>query len=616
MARQSDGRFDPMTRAIRIGCASGFLGDSFDAAPQLVRSGDLDYLVFDYLAEVTMSLLAELRLKDAGAGYAKDFVRTTMRALAKDIEQRGIKVIANAGGVNPAACAAALERLLAEQGVSLKVAYITGDDLMSQRDDWDGAGIAEMFTGMPLPQKRLSMNAYLGAFPIAAALAKGADIVITGRVVDSAVTLGACVHAFGWAPEDYDRLAMGSLAGHILECGAQACGALFTDWEEVGDYGNIGYPIAECSPDGNFIVTKPEGTSGLVSRGTIGEQILYEISDPQAYFLPDVVCDFAHVKLAEVGKDRVMVSGGKGYPPTGTYKVSVTFEDGLRTGQYITIGGLQAAAKARATGEGTLRRLDRMLRERNLGPFDELSLEVVGDEESYGPHRRDLGGREAVLKVAAKHQEREALQLLLREFSALLTSGAPGTTGLVNYPPKITPVIRHFSFLIPKDQVPIVLHFDSKSLSVAIPVRGEYRAEMAVRPVPDELPSLAGGSTYVPLIELAWVRSGDKGLLSNIGVMARDATFMPFIRAAMTEAAVARWMAHRMRDGADAKVERFELPGLPALNFILPDALGGGGVSSLRNDPLGKAHGQMLLEFPVQIPISLVVKAHRRNVVS
>jgi hypothetical protein len=399
-----------MTKTIRIGCASGFWGDSFTAAPQLVRQGNIQYLVFDYLAEITMSILARAREKDPNLGYAHDFVTVTMAQIAREVAEKKIKVIANAGGVNPKGCARALEALLAKQGVDLKVAYVEGDDVLPQLDKWKSADIREMFTGQALPEKPVSMNVYLGGFPVAAALAAGADVVITGRCVDSAVTLGACIHEFGWTPKDFDKLAGGSLAGHIVECGAQACGGIFTDWDQVPEWENIGYAIAEISQDGSFVATKPEGTGGLVSVGTVGEQMLYEIGDPQAYMLPDVVCDFSDVRLEQLGKDRVRVSNARGYAPTATYKCSTTWEDGYRIGNLVAIGGIDAAAKARRTGEAVLKRMETILRQRNWGPFTETSLEVLGAEDSYGAQARKAGGREAILKLAAKHARKEPLR--------------------------------------------------------------------------------------------------------------------------------------------------------------------------------------------------------------
>jgi len=592
-----------MTKTIRIGCASGFWGDSFTAAPQLVAKGNIDYLVFDYLAEITMSILARQREKDHNLGYAHDFVTVTMAAVARDVAAKKIKVIANAGGVNPKACAKALEALLAKQGVALKVAYVEGDDVLPQIEKWKEQGVREMFTGAPLPEKSISMNVYLGGFPIAAALAKGADVVITGRCVDSAVTLGACIHEFGWGSKDVDKLAGGSLAGHIVECGAQACGGLFTDWEQVPSWETIGYAIAEVSPDGSFVATKPEGTGGLVTVGTVGEQMLYEIGDPQAYMLPDVVCDFSQVRIEQAGKDRVRVAGAKGYPPTATYKCSVTYEDGFRVGNLVSIGGLDAARKARRTGEAVLARMDDVLRQRNWGPFTETSIEVLGDEDSYGAHKHKVNAREAILKLAAKHTRKEPLEIMMRELTSSGTSFAPGTSGYAGLRPKVTPVVRHFACLIPKRDVSVAVHLAGDEFAAPIDTSGGFDAKMIARPK-IEPRALEPAAQSVPLIRLAFARSGDKGNHSNIGIMARKHEYLPYICAAVTEAAVEKWFAH-LFEGGKGKVERFDLPGTHALNFLLHDALGGGGVASLRNDPQGKALAQMLLEFPVPVPASI-----------
>lgn len=592
-----------MKKTIRVGCASGFWGDSFIAAPQLIQHGRIDYLVFDYLSEITMSIMARAMAKDPNAGYAIDFVTVTMAGIAREVLEKKIKVIANAGGLNPRACAAALEAMLARQGVALKVGYVEGDDLLPNLAHWKGLGLKEMFTGDALPEKPVSMNAYLGGFPIAQALARGADIVVAGRCVDSAVTLGACIHEFGWTPRDYDELAGGSLAGHIVECGAQACGGIFTDWEQVPDWDNIGYAIAEISPDGGFVATKPEGTGGLVSPGTVGEQMLYEIGDPQAYMLPDVVCDFSQVTLKQAGPDRVSVVNAKGYAPSDTYKVSLTYEDGWRATSMLSLAGIDAARKARRIGESVLKRMETTMRRRNWGPFTETSIEILGDEDSYGPHKHAVGTREASLKLAARHPRREPLEAMIRELTSSGTSFAPGITGYGGARAKASPVVRHFATLVPKSDVPVTVHVGADSAPAAIDASGGFDPAVIERPrVP--MTATHGFTATVPLIALAWARSGDKGNNSNIGVMARDPAWLPYIRAALTPDSVAAWMAHKFKDGK-GRVDRYELPGIAGLNFVLHEALGGGGIASLANDPQGKAYAQMLLEFPVPVPADI-----------
>ncbi|MBV9511992.1 MAG: DUF1446 domain-containing protein, partial [Caulobacteraceae bacterium] len=334
-----------MGKVVRIGGAGGFLGDSQTAAPQLLASGQVDYLMIDYLAEVTMSLLARSQRKHPGGGYPRDFTEWVWKDNMRELKARGVKLVTNAGGLNPAACRARMEALAAEAGLSFKIAVVDGDDLRTRVGDF--AAGREMFSGdaFPSADKVLSANAYFGAVPIAAALAEGAEVVITGRVVDSALALGPLVHEFGWSWDDYDRLAAGSLVGHVLECGAQATGGLFTDWEEVKDWAHIGYPIAECHQDGSFVVTKPAGTGGLCTPATVAEQILYEIGDPQAYPLPDVTCDFTAVKVEAVGPDRVRVSGTRGRAPSGSYKVCLTHEDGWRVIALMPVVGRDAARK-------------------------------------------------------------------------------------------------------------------------------------------------------------------------------------------------------------------------------------------------------------------------------
>ncbi len=586
-----------MSKTIRIGGASGFWGDSMTAAPQLVEHGELDYLVFDYLAEITMSIMARARAKSPELGYAADFVSPTMRSCLPTIAKQGMKVISNAGGVNPEACGAALEALIEELGLDLKVAVVVGDDLIERAQELRGRGIKEMFSSTEMPEELMSMNAYLGAFPVARALDEGADIVVTGRGVDSAVTLGACIHAFGWSPDKYDELAGGSLAGHIIECGAQATGGLFTDWAETTGWDNIGYPFVDVSADGSFVVGKPDNTGGLVVPGTVSEQLVYEIGDPQAYILPDVVCDFSQVQIESVGTDRVRVSNTKGRQPTDTYKVCATYRDGFRVGLYLTIGGIDADKKARKTADAILARCSRMLAERDLPDFTETSVEVVGAESSYGPHSRIHRPREVILKLAAKHPIAAVLGSLLREATSSATSMSPGTTGMGGNRAKPSPVVRLFSFLLDKSEVAAHVKMGVGSWEIPAAAGAPLDAAAIERPTAPPSPDLGSQPTTVALVALAWGRSGDKGNKANIGIIARKPEYLPFIREALTERAVAAYYAHILEGGVD----RFDLPGISALNFLLHDILGGGGIASLRNDPQGKAYAQMLLDFPIPV---------------
>ncbi|MES2401231.1 MAG: acyclic terpene utilization AtuA family protein [Pseudomonadota bacterium] len=589
------------TRPLRIGCATGFWGDSEAGATQLVMHGGIDYLVFDFLAEITMSLLARARAKSPDAGYAPDFVRI-VTALAGEIKSRGIKVVSNGGGVNPEACGEALTKQLKALGIDLKVAVVEGDDVSARAEEFRSAGVREMFSGAAMPPQFLSVNAYLGAQPIAAALSAGADIVITGRVVDSAVTLGPLVHEFGWSWTDWDKLATGSLAGHVIECGTQATGGLFTDWERVPGWDDMGFPIAECEPSGaGFVLTKPANTGGLVIPASVAEQVIYEIGDPAAYLLPDVTCDFRSVTLQQEGADRVRVSGARGTPAPSSYKVSATYSEGWRLFTTLMIGGVDAARKARRVGEAILQRTRRMFGERSWPDYTETSLEVMGAESTYGPHARTAATREVILKIAARHPSRDALELLAREIAPSATAMAQGITGFAAGRPSPSPVVRLFSFLADRTQVKASVILDGQP----VPFEETFSpAAPAVRTAaPIELPLAGGGYTVtVPLLRVAHGRSGDKGDMANIGIIARSDALYAVLLQELTADAVHGYLAHVAR----GKVARYSLPGFNALNFTLENALGGGGVASLRYDPQGKALAQMLLDIPVNIPAALL----------
>ncbi len=391
-----------------------------------------------------------------------------MAPLAKEIKDKNIKVISNAGGVNPRACREALRAVFAEAGVDLKIALVEGDDLNGRRDQF--AACKELDSGASLPPMTLTMNAYLGALPIQAALDAGADLVLTGRVADSSLVLGPLMHEFQWADDDYDKLAQGSLAGHVIECGAQCTGGNFTDWRDVPDFHDMGFPIAECHADGQFVVTKPAGTGGLVTPATVGEQVLYEIGDPRAYILPDVVCDFTGVTLEQDGDDRVRVSGARGRPPTDTYKVSATWPDGQRITVSFLMAGIDAPTKGRVVADAILKKTGAQFQALGLAPFRDTSVEILGSEATYGAHARRDDTREVVVKIAALHDDRKALGLFAREIAQAATGMAPGLSGLVGGRPKPVPRIRLFSTLVPKVDVTATVDLDGEPVEVGVPV--------------------------------------------------------------------------------------------------------------------------------------------------
>ena len=581
-------------KMIRIGCASAFWGDTTTAAKQLVEKGELDYLVFDYLAEVTMAILAKARLRDPNQGYIPDFVQV-LSPLLGALKAQKIKVISNAGGMNPVACQAALAAAAEKAGVSLKIAVVTGDDLMDQAASLKEMNLIDMESGEAFPKRPVSMNAYLGAPPICEALDAGAEVVITGRCVDSAVTLAPLIHEFGWSLSDYDLLAAGSLAGHLIECGAQCTGGNFTDWETVPNYDNMGFPIVECRQDGSFILTKPPGTGGLVNVLTAAEQLVYEIGDPASYVLPDVVCDWSQVTLAEVDTNCVLAVGAKGSPPTDTYKVLATYVDGFRTDTAFVVGGMDAARKGEAVAKAILAKTSRLFEERGWSGYSESELNSVGTESLYGPHARVLGTREVLTRLSVRHPQKEALSLFGLEIAQAGTGMAPGLTGLIGGRPRPTPFVKRFSFLLPKTVAPCFFQMGDAKQAVSIPSGGALSEGSLAVQEPEPVGPQALPPDAKRLVDLAVARSGDKGNTVNIGVIARQPDFFRLLGAILSEEAVADHFGHLI----DGPVIRYPMPGLLGFNFVLKNALGGGGTSSLRLDPQGKTYAQILLDMPI-----------------
>ncbi|CAG2203620.1 unnamed protein product [Mytilus edulis] len=543
-------------KTVRIGCACGFWGDTAVAAPQLIYGTKLDYL---------------------NLGYAPDFVQICMAPFIKDIKSKGIKVISNAGGVNPQACADALKQICASVGVEMNIAVVTGDDLMPKSKELINSSITDMDSGDPFPKTVHSMNAYLGAGPIARALDLGADIVITGRCVDSALVLGPLLHNFQWNMNDFDHLAAGSLAGHLIECGAQVTGGIFTDWKTVPDWDHIGFPVVECSANAQKI-----------------------------YFLPDVVCDFTQVQLDEInsGTDEaaVFVTGAKGKPPTSQYKSSATYADGYRSTAVAIIRGPNTKQKGEKTADQIIKRCRRIFKQLNLEDFSRVHVEVLGAEQSYGPMTNlPHGSRESVLWLAVHHHQKKALEFFSKEIAPAGTGMAPGLTGLVGGRPRVSPILRLFSFMYPKKDIEIDIFLNGNHVEKfepqEIPVAEYPKAKE--QNVVDEVIVQTGNKSY-RLEDLAYTRSGDKGNMCNIGVIARHPAILPYLRQQLTSEAVQKYFSHLFDNPSNASVQRYYVPGIHGMNFVLPESLGGGGVASLRSDPQGKAYGQMLLDFIVK----------------
>lgn len=578
-----------MKQPVRIGGGSAFFIDSALAMPQLLAAG-VDYIILDYLAEAAMGLFGRMRIADRASGYPSDFLEVHVGPFLREIAERRVRIVANAGGVNPAGLAAAVRERVAALGLPLKVACIAGDDLMHRTDLLAAAGVS----GRGLT----SANAYLGAFPIAAALEAGADLVITGRVVDSALALGPLIHEFGWVPQDWDLLAAGTVAGHLIECGAQVTGGTFTDWREVEGWANIGSPIAECFADGSCVITKPEGTGGLVGVGTVAEQLLYEVADPQAYFVPDVTCDFSTVRLEQEGRDRVRVTGATGYPPPATLKACATVDEGWRAVAYQPVIGPAAAERARKQAEALFERGRMMLRARNLADFRRTEAVLIGAGESLGPRGTVADAQELVLKLVVEHDEAIGAQMFAREQFAAISAMAPGTS--VAFGTQALPCMTLTSFLVAKEEVTATIDLGDGAVRFGAEPQSGFDAAMIVRPLRPE--PIGEADAEFPLERLAWVRSGEKGETINVAVIARRPELLPWLRAALTEQAVAGWFAHL----GEAKVTLYDVPGIAAINLVLDGALPGGINASQRLDPAAKSVGQQLLAFPVKVAAGLL----------
>lgn len=571
----------PGSKKVTIAGAAGAWGDSSLSTAQLLADGRSDYIVYEGLAEITMAILSRAMAKEPDQGYARDIIET-IAANVGGFREAGVKVITNAGGINPNAAA----DLIKEADPSWKVAVVTGDDLMGH------SAVAQA----GLSGKALSANVYLGAHPIAAALAAGAEVVVTGRVVDSALVLGPLMHEFGW--DELDLLSAGSLVGHLLECGPQSTGGLLTDWEDTRSWANPGYPIAEVSSDGSFVLTAPEASDALVDVRTVTEQILYEIGDPAAYLLPDVTCDWTGVTVEPAGANRVTVSGARGYPPPAQLKACAQIPDGWRAQMLLFIGGRDAAAKARRVGVDLLQRGTNMLAAAGLGDFEAADVEVLGAEDTYGPHSQAHRTREVVLKIGVHHHSRDAVAGFIREVPSIALAGPPGVSGGGAGLPRPSPLIRLECFPVARDSVEVRVEIDGMPVELVdvdpIPPIEHGRVVASVD-------SYEGPTVSVPLLSVAHGRSGDKGSDVNIGIRARHPDLYPVILRELTAELVGDHLAHL---GATA-VTRYELPGIHAVNFVLEGGLDAGGTASLRFDPQGKAVAQQLLDLDIELPVEL-----------
>ena len=446
-----------MKEKIRVASGQGFWGDLLTAPVDQVRNGPIDYLMLDYLAEVTMSIMQKQRARDPQAGYAKDFIGL-MREILPDCVEKNIKVLSNAGGVNVTGCAEAIKNVAGELGLSgkVKIGVVTGDDILGRLDEFadQGVEITNMETGEPLSDIRdkvQAANVYLGAAGLVQALDGGADIVVGGRLTDTGLTLAPLMHEFGWKFDDWDRVSAGTIAGHIIECGAQASGGNCQyDWSNIPDLANVGFPIVEAFANGEFVVTKHDGTGGRVNVQSIKEQLLYEMGDPKAYITPDVVADFSSINLSPDGDDRVRVFGIKGNPNTEFYKVSLAYSGGWKAVGTLVYAWPEAYEKAKAADKILRERLDR------LGlKFDVILTEFVGVNATHGKLSgeppRDIP--EVQLRFGVRGQSKADVERFTKELAPLILTGPPAVTGFAGGRPKVEEIMAYFPALIPKSLI-------------------------------------------------------------------------------------------------------------------------------------------------------------------
>ncbi len=594
-----------MKKTIRIGNAGGYWGDDLDALRRQLTGGKLDYITMDFLAEITMSILRKQQLKNPELGYARDFV-TQLETCLPIIAETGVKVITNAGGINPAGLGRKIQAMVRKRGLSLKVGVVYGDDICSRLDELAAAG--ESFTNMengakfgPVKDRVIAANVYLGAEPVVAALAEGCDIVVTGRVTDTGITLAPMIHEFGWSMEDWDLMAAGIVAGHIIECGAQASGGNLTDWREVKSFRDIGYPIIEMAPDGTFTVTKHKKTGGKVCAKSVKEQLVYEMGDPGQYISPDGVAFFDTIQVKELGPDRVGVSGVRGGPAPERFKVSMAYEDGWKADGEVLVCGPDVRDKAKVIADVFWRKTGHK--------FAKTNTALVGAGSIWPPQLAQCDPDEIYLRFGVCDPDPAKIEDFAKALPALILAGPSGMAVSTRGRPRAQQVVAYWPALIRRDRVAAEVRTFAADgaetqLRIEFPVRGEVGEPVSsgIKPRALSRKPAAGALRTVQLRRLCYARSGDKGDTSNIGVLARSPRIYEWLAGYLTAARVKKFFGPMVK----GPVTRHRLDNLEGLNFLLEGALGGGGTTSLLVDPQGKTLSQALLQMEVQVPSSLL----------
>ncbi len=594
-----------MSDIIRIANCSGFYGDRLAAAREMVEGGPIDVLTGDYLAELTMSILHSQRAtRGEDMGYVGTFLKQVSEVARACIGQ-GIKIVSNAGGLNPKSMARQVEEILAEQGLDAKVAYIDGDDLLPKLDHLTDQGepFINLDSDMPLSksgQKILTANVYLGAWGIKEALDQGADIVICPRVTDAALVIGPAAWHFHWQRNDYDALAGALAAGHIIECGAQCCGGNYAFFEDVPSFRNMGYPIAELEPDGSFTITKHPGTGGLVSVGTVTAQLLYEISSP-AYENPDVVAHFDTMTVKQAGDDRVRISGTRGSSPPPTHKVCIN-----------TLGPAKQSAEVLLTGLDIEKKADLYLDQifHNLGgreQFDAVDVQLIRSDKE-DPATNEVA--HAALRITVTSADPEKLgRLFTARITELGLACVPGNTGRGAAGFNGKPVTVHWPALISSRHITENVHMNGKTVDV-LPTQRLDLEDTDYQRIPDRgLPPPSGPTTTIPFGRLFGTRSGDKGGNANCGVWARSDEASSFLREFLTP----QRFKNLCPDLAAFEIQRYELPNLRALNFVINGILGTGAASNGRLDRQAKSLGEYLRAKHIDVPQTLLADGRRNQ---
>ncbi|MFZ1682683.1 MAG: acyclic terpene utilization AtuA family protein [Candidatus Zixiibacteriota bacterium] len=593
-----------MKSIIRIGNAGGYWGDDLSALKRQLQGGQLDYITMDFLAEITMSIMQKQRATNPELGYATDFIDQLQECLPIIVE-KNVRVITNAGGINPLGLGQRIVGLATKMGLKIKVGVVSGDDILSGIDHLVSLGekFSNMETGEKFEDIRTrvtSANIYFGAAPVVKALDAGCQIVVTGRVTDTGITLAPMIHEFGWAHNDWDKLAAGIIAGHIIECGAQSSGGNISDWHDVKTFQNIGYPIVEIEPSGEFTVTKHPNTGGLVSEKTVKEQLVYEMGDPSNYITPDVIACFDTIQIKKSGKDRVRVFGIKGKPATQFLKVSMSFDDGFKASGELLVCGPEAYAKAKVISEIFWKKVGHT--------FEATDTAVVGAGSCWPKQLSPYEANEIFLKFGALDHDPSKLKDFGKALSTVILSGPAGMAVTGKGRPKPSPVVAYWPALMNRN--------NAKARAYALTDGGEQswdidfhmNAADLVQPAPIKkpkraLPKLPSGKIRTGILrDLCYARSGDKGDTANVGVLARSPEAYTWIIKNLTVPKVKSFF----KGITKGKVVRYELDNLQGLNFLLEETLGGGGTKSLLTDPQGKTLAQALLQMEIKYPAAIL----------